>query len=80
MINTDEGYVPVPGLAKRLKTNECLSDQQHASEINLSDDWLVTPQTVYKTRIKYRVMEFEKLIDSSNIELEDQIKIAEVIF
>jgi hypothetical protein len=46
----------------------------------LSDDWLVTPQTVYKTRIKYRVMEFEKLIDSSNIELEDQTKIAEVIF
>jgi hypothetical protein len=71
MINTDHGYVSLPGLAKRLKTNEAFYDSAHAKEIDLADDWLVTPPTVYRTRIKFKVLEFEKLIDSSNIETED---------
>lgn len=71
MTNTDHGYVSVPGLAKRLKSNEAFYDSAHAKETNLADDWLVTPPTVYRTRIKFKVLEFEKLIDSSNIETED---------
>lgn len=30
MINTDHGYVSVPGLANRLKTNEAFYDRRHA--------------------------------------------------
>ena len=76
MVNTDHGYVAAPGLANRLKRNASFFDETHADEINLDSDWLVTPQTPYKNRIKFRVLEFEKLIDSSNIEISDQIHIA----
>lgn len=71
MINTDHGYVAAPGLAERLKTHSSLYDRQHAEEIGLEEDWLVTPPTMYKSRIKYKLIEFPHLIDSSNILLED---------
>ena len=45
--------------------------KKHAEEIGLADEWLVTPPTVYRTRIKLKVMEFDKIIDSSNIDIED---------
>lgn len=71
MVNTDHGYVAAPGLADRLKTHSSLYDAQHAKEIDLDDDTLVTPPTMYKSRIRYKVCEFEHLIDSSNILIED---------
>lgn len=46
MVNTDHGYVSVPGLATRLKNNESFYDKKHAEEIQLPEDWLVTPPTV----------------------------------
>lgn len=35
MVNTDHGYVAVPGLAERLKLNGTIYDRQHAEEIGL---------------------------------------------
>lgn len=46
----------------------------------MDPDWLVTPPTVGHSRIKFKVLEFETLIDSSNIDLSDQITIAKAIF
>lgn len=79
MINTDHGYVAAPGLADRLRKNSCFYDEEHAYHINLDPEWLVTPPTPYNNRIRFKVLEFEKLIDSSNIEIDDQIKIAKTI-
>lgn len=76
MINTDHGYVSAPGLADRLKQMQIFYDREHAEKVGLDSDWLVTPQTPFKKRIRFRVLEYETLIDSSNIEVSDQIKIA----
>lgn len=43
-------------------------------------DTLITPLTPYKKRIRFKVFEMEKLIDSSNITVEDQLNIAQIIF
>ena len=51
MVNTDHGYVAAPGLANRLKTHSSLYDAQHAQEIDLDEDTLVTPPTIPKTLI-----------------------------
>jgi lysophospholipase len=40
---------------------------------------LITPETPYHKRIKYTILEFEELIDSSNIVLSDWIKICKTI-
>ena len=76
MINTDSGYVAAPGLAERLKKNEIFYDKEHADQMGLDTSWLVTPETPFGKRIRFRVLEYETLIDSSNIEVSDQIKIA----
>lgn len=80
MINTDSGYVAAPGLAERLKKNEIFYDKEHADQMGLDTSWLVTPETPFGKRIRFRVLEYETLIDSSNIEVSDQIKIAQSIY
>ncbi len=80
MVNTENGYVAAPGLAERLKTNQIFYDRAHAEEMNLDSSWLVTPMTPFGKRIRFRVLEYETLIDSSNIEVSDQIKIAQSIY
>ena len=80
MINTENGYVAAPGLAERLKRNEIFYDKQHADQLGLDSSWLVTPETPFGKRIRFRVLEYETLIDSSNIEVNDQIQIAQSIY
>lgn len=43
MVNTDQGYVSRAGLAERLKQQIVFYDAQHAHDVNLPEDWLVTP-------------------------------------
>lgn len=40
----------------------------------------MTPLTAFKRHIRYQIYEFEHLIDSSNIQIEDQVKIAQTVF
>jgi len=80
MVNTPNGYVAAPGLAGRLKKNEIFFDKEHAEQMGLDPSWLVTPETPFGKRIRFRVLEYDTLIDSSNIEVADQIKIAQSIF
>ena len=47
--------------------------------MKVDKDTLVTPPSAYKTRIRFKVLEFDDLIDSSNIDLSLQTKIARVI-
>ena len=37
----------------------------------IEDDVLVTPVSPFDTRIRFKVLEFENLIDSSCVDLED---------
>lgn len=79
MVQTENGYAPMRGLAKRLKKSHEFYDDEFAAKINLSEEWLVTPVTPSKHRIRFKVLEFDNLIDSSNIRIEDQVKIATTI-
>jgi lysophospholipase len=80
MVQSENGYVPCFGLADRLKKYDKFYDGEKATELGLPSDTLITPVTPYKKRIRFKVIEFEKLIDSSNITVEDQMRIAQVIF
>jgi hypothetical protein len=70
MVHSDDGYVPSFGLAQRLKKYDKFYDEEKAAELNLAEDTLITPVTPFKKRIRFKVVEFEKLIDSSNITVE----------
>ena len=79
MVQTEMGYMTAKNLAQRLRKVPCFNDQEKARELNLDKDTLITPMTPYQDQVRFKVFEFEKLIDSSNIKVEDQIAIAEVI-
>ena len=59
-----------PGLAKRLQKHTCFYDVEAANLCRDEND-LITPVTPYGNRIRVRVLEYETLIDSSNITIED---------
>ena len=81
MVHSDVGYVAAPGLAGRLRENVTLHDKKYAEMHPLeSDDWCVTPLTAFKKHIRYQIMEYEHLIDSSNISIQDQVKIATTVY
>ena len=69
MVHSEKGYVAARGLAECLKKNVTLHDAEYATQ--LSGEWLVTPCTSFGKHIRYKILEFESLIDSSNIEIED---------
>ena len=79
MVQTDDGYMVDRGLANRLRDNKIFYDGEYCKANNLDEDWLVTPVTPFKGRIRFKVLEFDELIDSSNIKIEDQKKIAHTI-
>ena len=43
------------------------------------EDECVTPITPFEKRIFYKVVEFDELLDSSNLTIQDQVKIANQI-
>ena len=79
MVDTPQGYQPSKGLGTRLKAYKTFYDEEYAREIELADDMLVTPVGPFKTRIRFKVHEFENLIDSSCVDLTDQQHMANVI-
>jgi lysophospholipase len=80
MVQSENGYVSSKGLANRLKRYDQFYDIEKAKELGLKEDTLITPVTPYGKRIRFRVLEFEKLIDSSNITVAQQMDIARCIY
>lgn len=87
MVSTDHGFEPQKGLVHRLKNLDCFNDKAYREEYaksdkhneELCDDTLITPLTPFGSRVLFRVLEFEELVDSSCVNLESQIQMAEVI-
>ena len=79
MVKTPKGYMVQRGLAERLKKFHSFYDDEFAQILKLPPDTLVTPETPYHKRIMYTMLEFENLIDSSNIMVSDWVKIAKTI-
>ena len=79
MVDAENGYVTAKGLADRLRKNLVFYDKEFCEANNVDKEWLVTPPTPFRRRIRFKVLEYDTLIDSSNIKIEDQIKIANTI-
>lgn len=79
MVKTPKGYMVSKGLAGRLKKFHSFYDEEMAKMLNLPEDQLVTPETPYHKRVIYTMLEFDELIDSSNIMVSDWVKIAKTI-
>ena len=71
MVDTDHGYQPVKGLAERLKANRTFYDREVSQHHKCGTNTLITPMSPFKTRIRFTVHEFEHLIDSSCVDLQD---------
>ncbi len=54
-------------------------DDEMGKLLELPPDTLITPETPYHKRVQYTMLEFEELIDSSNIMVSDWVKIAKTI-
>ncbi len=50
-----------------------------AKTLNLEPNVLITPKTPYNKRVRVHILEFEELIDSSNMNIEGWCKIAKTI-
>lgn len=74
MVHTDRGYVAQKGFINRLKVYSNLYDKEFSERFQppLSEDECITPVTPFKKRILYKVIEFDELLDSSNLTLEHQ--------
>ena len=79
MVKTPKGYMVEKGLIHRLKKYQVFYDEAHAKELNLPEDTLITPETPYHKRILVKLLEFDELLDSSNMVMSDWVKIAKTI-
>ena len=79
MVKTSRGYMVQRGLGERLKMYHSFHDKEYAKELDLKADELITPETPYMKRIRYTLLEFEDLIDSSNMMISDWVKVAQTI-
>ena len=79
MFDSDKGLVVRNKFIENfMKQNPDFYDADY-SFFNAQDDYLITPETIYKQRIMYKVIEYEQLIDSCNINVEKWSKIANTI-
>lgn len=79
MVKTPKGYMVQRGLAERLKKFHSFYDAEFAELLELDEDTLITPETPYHKRVQFTMLEFEELIDSSNIMVSDWVKISQTI-
>ena len=71
MTNTPNGFVPQDGLAGRLKAYKTFYDKEVSEREGCDENTLITPMSPFNSRIRFRVHEFENLIDSSCVDLSD---------
>ena len=81
MVQSEQGYVPAKGLADRLRVIKTFNDLEFRRKRGIpdSDEVLITPISPFNSRIRFRVTEFDELIDSSCVTLEDQQKMAKLV-
>lgn len=73
MVHTPRGYMAQKGIINRLKVYSNLYDKEYSESIKAGQDEGITPVTPFDTRILFKVIEFEELLDSSNLTLVHQI-------
>ena len=79
MVNTEEGYTVEKGfLLRSIKANSYLCDTSYTAS-NAEQDFIVTPMSIYKKRIWFKLIEFDEIRDSSTFDTEDWVNIATVI-
>ena len=69
MVHTPRGYMAQKGFINRLKVYSNLYDKEYSEQLGVADDECVTPVTPFGTRILFKVVEFDELLDSSNLTL-----------
>lgn len=79
MARTPDGYMPKRNwLLKKLQSNKTFYDQEYTTE-NPIPETSVTPLTMNEHRIRYHLVEFEPLIDSSELNSRHYTLVAECI-
>jgi len=79
MINTEKGYTIKKGfLNQSIKANKYLCDTGY-TYFNGKDDFMITPLSIYKRRIWFKLHEFDHIRDSSTFDTEDWVNIASMI-
>ena len=71
MVHTENGYQPSQGLANRLKEYGTFYDREFCKKMGTDDDTLITPLSPFGSRIRFKVHEFDNLIDSSCVDISD---------
>jgi hypothetical protein len=78
-VQTPNGYTPAKGIINRLRLYRSLYDEDFTKEYAQHDDENITPVTPFNKRILYKVLEFEEFLDSSCMDIYDQLSIAKMI-
>lgn len=71
MVNTEHGYQPEAGLAARLMESATFYDKKVSEREGCDENTLITPVSPFGSRIRFKVHEFENLIDSSCVDLQN---------
>ena len=79
MVHTENGYVAQKGFINRLKVYRNLYDKEFSDKQGIAENEAITPETCFGTRVRYKLVEFDELLDSSNLTMKHQIMIAEMI-
>ena len=79
MVHSEKGYLGRHHYLQQLmKTNRYLCDADY-TYFHAKDDFLITPLSIYKKRIYYKIHEFDDIIDSANVDQAFWVKISEFI-
>ena len=79
MIHSEKGFtVKKNFMLNFLKEHPSFCDMDYTF-FHAEDDFLITPETIYKKRIFFKILEFETIIDSSNMNIIYWLQIAECI-
>lgn len=74
------GYTTYPGsLEEKIRSYRILCDEKYTMQNKAGDEWLYTPISVFKKRVRYRIKEHQKVMPSSNMSLATVIEIAKMI-
>ena len=78
-VRTPMGYKAAPNVVERVKVFKSLYDEEFSRAYGCKENECITPVTPFEKRILWTMLEFEVFLDSSNMDLADQIKIARKI-
>lgn len=84
MVQSNEGYIPATNIfSNALRQNPRFHDPEEHNlrmlKANHSEDLFVTPESFYKKRIIYKLIEMKPLIDSSCMKMQNWLDMAEIV-